>query len=104
MSLRNWLSISQFAKRVGVSPRALRLYEKLGLIDSTIRGANGYRYYRPGGYQWVIRNFRFITGAGLKLVNSADVVVKDNNGNELLREKSDTLGDFVLDASVSYMF
>lgn len=44
--MKNWLSIGQFSKRAGVSARALRLYEKIGLISSVSRGENGYRYYR----------------------------------------------------------
>lgn len=44
--MKDWLSIGQFAKRAGVSARALRLYEKMGLIASVARGENGYRYYQ----------------------------------------------------------
>lgn len=43
--MKNWLTIGQFAKIVGVSPKALRLYEAIGLIRSHVRGENGYRYY-----------------------------------------------------------
>lgn len=44
--MKNWISIGQFAKQVGISARALRLYEKRGLLKSVARGENGYRYYR----------------------------------------------------------
>lgn len=43
--MKNWLTIGQFSKKVDVSPKALRLYEKMGLISSHTRGENGYRYY-----------------------------------------------------------
>ncbi|MGZ3748507.1 MAG: helix-turn-helix domain-containing protein, partial [Pseudobdellovibrionaceae bacterium] len=43
--MKNWLTIGQFSKKVDVSPKALRLYEKMGLITSHARGENGYRYY-----------------------------------------------------------
>ncbi|KYG68983.1 hypothetical protein AZI87_07095 [Bdellovibrio bacteriovorus] len=43
--MKNWLTIGQFSKAVGVSAKALRLYEKMGLLKSRTRGENGYRYY-----------------------------------------------------------
>lgn len=38
-------SISEFSKIVGVSSRAVRLYEEMGLIKPSYRGNNNYRYY-----------------------------------------------------------
>ncbi|MEK7357878.1 MAG: MerR family transcriptional regulator [Bdellovibrionota bacterium] len=43
--MKDWLTIGKFAESTGVSPRALRLYETEGLIESVARGENGYRYY-----------------------------------------------------------
>ncbi|KYG66724.1 hypothetical protein AZI86_06680 [Bdellovibrio bacteriovorus] len=43
--MKNWLTIGQFARESGFSPKALRLYEKMGLIISHARGDNDYRYY-----------------------------------------------------------
>ncbi len=43
--MNNWLTIGQFSKKVGVSNKALRLYEKMGLLQSHTRGENGYRYF-----------------------------------------------------------
>ncbi|WP_413569142.1 MerR family transcriptional regulator [Bdellovibrio sp. HCB117] len=43
--MKNWLTIGQFSKAIGVSAKALRLYEKMGLLESHTRGENGYRYY-----------------------------------------------------------
>ncbi|QDK36105.1 MerR family transcriptional regulator [Bdellovibrio sp. NC01] len=43
--MKNWLTIGQFSKAMGVSAKALRLYESIGLIKSHARGENGYRYY-----------------------------------------------------------
>lgn len=39
-------SISEFSKLGGVSPRAVRLYEEMGLINPSYRGNNNYRYYK----------------------------------------------------------
>lgn len=43
--MKNWLTVGQFSKAMGVSAKALRLYEKMGLLKSHARGENGYRYY-----------------------------------------------------------
>ena len=40
------LTIGEFARRSGVSPSALRFYERLGLIHSTRTGGNQRRYQR----------------------------------------------------------
>lgn len=44
--MKDWLTIGQFSKKVGVSAKALRIYEKMGLLRSHSRGDNGYRYYQ----------------------------------------------------------
>jgi len=43
--MKDWLSIGQFSKQSGLTPKALRLYEKAGLIRSRTRGDNNYRYF-----------------------------------------------------------
>lgn len=43
--MKNWLTIGQFSKKIGVSNKAIRLYEKMGLIQSHARGENDYRYF-----------------------------------------------------------
>lgn len=41
-------SIQQFARRTGVTPRALRFYEQKGLLTPSSRRPNGYRVYTDG--------------------------------------------------------
>jgi hypothetical protein len=46
------LTIGAFAARARLSPRALRLYDRLGLLaPAYVDDASGYRYYRTG--QWL---------------------------------------------------
>ncbi|PZT69273.1 MerR family transcriptional regulator [Streptomyces sp. SW4] len=43
------LTIGAFAARARLSPKALRLYDRLGLlVPAHVDAASGYRYYRPG--------------------------------------------------------
>lgn len=44
--MKNWLTIGQFAKASGLSPRALRIYEDMNMLVPPHRGDNGYRYYQ----------------------------------------------------------
>jgi DNA-binding transcriptional MerR regulator len=60
------LTVSGLAARVGVSPDAVRYYERLGLLPPPARSAAGYRRYDEG----VVERLRFVKGAqrvGLRL-------------------------------------
>lgn len=39
------LTIGKVAERVGIGPSAIRYYERKGMLQPTVRGANGYRTY-----------------------------------------------------------
>jgi len=41
------LSIGEFAKAAKLSTRAVRFYESIGLLKSSLRGENNYRYFDP---------------------------------------------------------
>jgi hypothetical protein len=58
------------------------------------------------GYQWVneLNNLRFALGGGLRILKASDIVVKDEAGNELLRQNSSNLGGLALDAHLGYIF
>jgi len=47
MQQRSMLRIGQLAARVGMTVKAIRYYEALGLLDPAQRAANGYRVYPP---------------------------------------------------------
>lgn len=53
--MKDWLTIGQFSKRAGVSAKALRNYEKMGLLKSSTRGDNGYRYYKKSQLELAYR-------------------------------------------------
>jgi DNA-binding transcriptional MerR regulator len=60
------LTVSALADRVGLSPDAVRYYERLGLLPSPERSAAGYRLYDHAA----VKRLRFIKGAqrvGLRL-------------------------------------
>jgi DNA-binding transcriptional MerR regulator len=60
------LTVAKLAARAGLSPDAIRYYERAGLLPSPPRSGVGYRLYDEG----LVERLRFIRGAqrtGLKL-------------------------------------
>lgn len=52
------MTIGELARRVGKTPRALRLYEQMGLIRPCSRSGGGFRYYDEEALlrlKWIIR-------------------------------------------------
>src|ERR671923_2262410 len=43
--VKKMLTIGKVAQRVGIRPSAIRYYERQGMFQPTVRGANGYRTY-----------------------------------------------------------
>jgi DNA-binding transcriptional MerR regulator len=73
------LTVSDIAKRSGVSPDAVRFYEKEGLLPPAPRSAAGYRQYD----ETTARRIRFIKGAqemGLKLAEIGELLEIQDRG------------------------
>ena len=64
--------IGELASRTSVSARALRHYEKLGILRSG-RGENGYRHFSEESAEWV-KSIQFLLSCGLKLVTIAEIL------------------------------
>ncbi|MGZ3770254.1 MAG: MerR family transcriptional regulator [Bdellovibrio sp.] len=109
--MKNWFTIGQFAEKVKVSPKALRLYEKMGLILSHARGENGYRYYDDSQIEMALRLKEFknlgFSLAEIKALLHADQDIKSekiissmkmrlsliaNQVNELTAQKNQITG------------
>lgn len=66
MSDEEQMTIGELARRVGKTPRALRLYEQMGLIKPSTRSGGGFRYYGEDALlrlKWIIR----LVGLGMPL-------------------------------------
>jgi len=73
------LRVAELAGAVGVSPHAIRYYERAGLLAPPARTLAGYRAYDAG----VVDRLRFIQGAqrlGLKLRDIADLLAIHDTG------------------------
>jgi DNA-binding transcriptional MerR regulator len=47
------MNIAEFARRCGLSAHTLRYYERIGLLGSVTREANGHRTFGPRDLEWV---------------------------------------------------
>lgn len=73
------IKVSQVAEQAGVSPDAVRFYEKEGLLPSPPRSPSGYREYDASAP----RRIRFIKGAqemGLKLREIGELLEIQDRG------------------------
>lgn len=84
--MKNWLTIGQFSKAMGVSAKALRLYESIGLIKSHARGENGYRYYEESQLE-IAHRIKEFKDLGFSLAEIKSLLEADESLN------SDKLAD-----------
>lgn len=64
--------IGELSTRTAVSTRALRHYEKLGMLQCE-RGKNGYRNYGAVSVEWV-KSIQFLLSSGLNLAIIAQIL------------------------------
>ena len=94
MANRATLTIGDVAAQTGLTPDALRYYERLGLIERPPRTGSGFRSYAPG----VVGRVRFVKQAqrqGWTLAEIRDLLQLDASGGlsacqqvqQLLRHK-----------------
>src|SRR5689334_8163574 len=73
MSRDAWnMLIGELSTLTAVSTRALRHYEKLGMVHSE-RGENGYRNYSEDSVEWV-RSIQFLLSSGLNLITITQIL------------------------------
>jgi DNA-binding transcriptional MerR regulator len=73
------LTVGEAAKRTGLSPRALRLYETRGLLPAVQRTEAGYRMYTDHDLQ-LLRFIRRSRALGLRLVDIRQIIDLRRNG------------------------
>ena len=57
MDEKERLTIGVFARRVGLTPSALRFYDDCGVLrPAHVDDATGYRYYSPHTRRWLSRD------------------------------------------------
>ena len=80
--MRELLRIGEVAKLLGVTPKTVRHYEKVGLLRQPERSEAGYRLYRADDLLRLHRIKR-LRSLGLSLAQVKDVLGEPGSGNEL---------------------
>ncbi|GAB2633661.1 MerR family transcriptional regulator [Prescottella soli] len=73
------MRISDIAQAAGTTPRTIRHYHRLGLLDEPRRLANGYREYGMADLVRLMR-VRWLAGAGIPLGSVASIVSATTDG------------------------
>ena len=88
------LKIGELARRAGVTAKAIRFYERKGLLPAANRAANRYRLYGEDAAE-ILRFIKQATGLGLTLSEIKDILVIRQGGrppcrhvHQLLRDKA----------------
>ncbi|MEV0297727.1 TipAS antibiotic-recognition domain-containing protein [Nocardia sp. NPDC050710] len=78
-----WM-IHELATRAGLTTRALRHYDRIGLLAPSRIGSNGYRYYGPGAVARLQR-ILLLRRLGLSLPTIAEVLAEEVDERDALR-------------------
>jgi DNA-binding transcriptional MerR regulator len=88
------LKIGQLARQAGVTAKAIRFYERKGILPAATRAANRYRMYGADAAE-ILRFIKQATGLGLTLAEIKDILVIRHGGrppcthvHQLLRDKA----------------
>ncbi len=88
------LKIGEVARRADVTAKAIRFYERVGVLPPPARGENGYRLYGKGAVE-MLAFVKRATGLGLTLAEIKDIITIRQGGrppcrhvHRLLTEKA----------------
>lgn len=88
------LKIGELARRAGVTAKAIRFYERKGILPTAKRASNRYRLYGEEAAE-ILRFVKQATGLGLTLAEIKDILVIRQGGrppcthvHQLLRDKA----------------
>jgi DNA-binding transcriptional MerR regulator len=84
------LKIGAVARRAGVSPDAIRYYERLGLVEPARRSDGGYRLFRPAVHER-LTFIRKAQALGLSLEEVREVLEISDSGAAPCRQVREAL-------------
>lgn len=84
------MNIAEFAKRCGLTAHTLRYYERIGLLGSVTRLANGHRSFGPQDVEWVEFLHR-LRSTGLGISGMQRYAELRSRGDNTLEERKEML-------------
>ncbi len=80
------MTISEVSKKYGLTPDALRYYERLGLIPGVRRSKSGFREYSEEDCRW-IEFIKCMRGAGLPIEVLSEYVALFRQGDSTVEAR-----------------
>jgi len=71
-----WLPIGHIAREAGISVATIRYYERQGLVEEAIRGANGFRLFKHEAIAR-LQQIKQSKTRGLSLAQIRDLLVEE---------------------------
>ena len=84
------MNIAAFAKRCGLGAHTLRYYERIGLLGSVTRQANGHRSFGPRDVEWV-EFLQRLRGTGMGIAEMLRYARLRERGDDTLAERKSML-------------
>lgn len=84
------MNVTEFSKRVGLSPHTVRYYDKIGLLDDIHRLPNGHRYFSMKDVTW-IEFVQRLKDTGMPLEKILEYAILRKNGAETLLARQELL-------------
>lgn len=85
------ITVGQAARRSGLTPKAIRLYESRGLLRPAERTESGYRTYSPRDVE-VLRFIRRAKNLGLRLEEIKEIIELERGGAQPCGKVLELLG------------
>ncbi len=84
------MNVTEFSKRVGLSPHTVRYYDKIGLLDDVDRLANGHRSFLEKDVIW-IEFVQRLKGTGMPLDKILEYASLRKKGSKTLLQRKELL-------------
>ncbi|MGN0474624.1 MAG: MerR family transcriptional regulator, partial [Acutalibacteraceae bacterium] len=79
-------TVGEMAKRIGITPSALRYYDKEGLLPFVERSSGGIRMFKDSDYEW-LQIIECLKKTGMKLKDIKKFVLMAMEGDATIDER-----------------
>jgi DNA-binding transcriptional MerR regulator len=86
------MNVTEFSKRVGLSPHTVRYYDKIGLLDDIHRLSNGHRSFSEKDVKW-IEFVQRLKDTGMSLEKILEYASLRKKGSKTLLQRKKLLAE-----------
>jgi DNA-binding transcriptional MerR regulator len=86
------MNVTEFSKRVGLTPHTVRYYDKIGLLDDIYRLPNGHRSFSEKDVMW-IEFVQRLKDTGMPLEKILEYASLRKKGSKTLLQRKELLAE-----------